>query len=130
MVRLERLEPTQSPALIGRVTLNSLCGLSQSMRQSGAMSFWTAPVVAMLNVSAGVRLTSSTAHFRIETDKTDHGRMFLLNPGVVAALRVWKELKRTVILNDLVLTDKDGKLPVMEHLVSQALERDRDYRRR
>jgi len=60
---------------------------------------------------------------RIETDKTDHGRMFLLNPGVVAALRAWKGLKGEVLPNDLVLTDSEGKLPPMEHLAAQ-LRRD------
>ena len=32
---------------------------------------------------------------RIEDDKTRSSRMFVMNPGVVAALRAWKTLKET-----------------------------------
>ena len=55
---------------------------------------------------------------RIESDKTDHARMFALNAGVAAALRRYKELKGAVGQNDLVLTIVRGKLPDMDHLAA------------
>jgi integrase len=60
---------------------------------------------------------------RIESDKTDHGRMFLLDPGVTAALNAWRTLKGGVGFDDLVFTDAEGKLPDMDHLTAQ-LRRD------
>ena len=56
---------------------------------------------------------------RIEVDKTKHSRLFSLTPGVVRALRAWRELKGSVAPNDLVMTDIEGKLPAMDHLADQ-----------
>jgi len=70
---------------------------------------------------AGLRwrqLDLENGTMRIESDKTDHARMFALNAGVAAALRRYKELKGAVGQNDLVLTNVRGKLPDMDHLAA------------
>lgn len=60
---------------------------------------------------------------RVEDDKTGHGRMFLMNPGVTTALQAWKQMKGSASPDDLVFTDSDGKLPDIDHLAAQ-LRRD------
>jgi integrase len=55
---------------------------------------------------------------RIESDKTNHSRMFVLNVGVTAALRRYKQLKGPTGENELVLVNARGKLPDMDHLAA------------
>jgi integrase len=45
--------------------------------------------------------------------------MFVMNPGVVAALRAWKTLQETASPDDLVFTDSTGRLPDVNHLAAQ-----------
>jgi integrase len=55
---------------------------------------------------------------RIESDKTNHPRMFLLTAGVAETLRRWKKTKGAVSPDDLVLVDHTNKLPDMDHLAA------------
>ncbi len=56
---------------------------------------------------------------RIEDDKTSHGRMFRLDSGVVAGLRVWKERNKASNSDDFVLAEEDGQVADVDHLAEQ-----------
>ena len=56
---------------------------------------------------------------RIEIDKTDHARLIPLSPGVVAALRAWKEMRAFAAQNDFVFAGEKGTVPNLDHLAAQ-----------
>jgi integrase len=59
---------------------------------------------------------------RIESDKTQAGRLFMMNPGVQRALRLWKQMKPQSRADDLVFADEAGELPEMQHLARRLRE--------
>jgi integrase len=71
--------------------------------------------------AAGLRwrqLDLNLGTLRIEDDKTDNSRMFTLDPGVVAALRAWKEMKGETASDDLVLAGDNGRVANLDHLAA------------